>query len=80
MTDPYKVMMEAQDVERKAGDATIEARRVYFARLDALEIGTEYIDSDTARLNDAYEAAYAAWDCSHAAAGEALLAWLKTVQ
>lgn len=79
MTDPYKIMMEAQDAERKAGDAMIEARRVYYARLDALAIGTEIIDPATSELNDAYEAAYTAWEQAHKAAGEALLSWLRTV-
>lgn len=80
MTDLYKTMTDAAEAERKAGDVMIEARRVYYARLDALAIGTEIIDPATSELNDAYEAAHAAWEQAHKAAGGALLAWLKTVR
>lgn len=83
MTDLYKTMTDAAEAERKAGDVMIEARRKYYSALDdyASPIDKPWNPDDPsiAELGAIYEAAYTAWEQAHKEAGEALLAWLRTV-
>lgn len=83
MTDLYKTMMEAQDAERKAGDAMIEARRAYYSALDDFaKPPYKCWNSDGVTLDilcDTFYQAVDDHDRAHKAATEALLAWLKTV-
>ena len=81
MTDPYKTMTDAQDAERKAGDAMIEARNTYNAWLRNYANGVFYHgdDFDWRRLSDAYNQALAASEEASEKAKQATEAWLKTV-
>lgn len=83
MSDPFHAMLDAEAAESIAGDDMIAARRAYYARLDEYASATDAPwnpDAPTIKeLSDAYEAAYAAWEQAHIAAGRALSEWLKTV-
>ena len=80
MTDLYNAMMEAQDAEREAGDAMIEARNTYNAWLANYAEGFFYYgdDLDWRKLSAAYHQALAASEQASEKAKQATEAWLKT--